>query len=148
MTLALTQEQRDFEASYADALELERDSFWTSATVAADYVEGQPTPKAKAAAVRGLAATGHCTRREIRIRVALALAFPADLQHADVSIPLFRACLAAAKRTGKPPAAILALALKENHHAKDVNGYGRRTTPGVPCVECGRPLPKRRAGRE
>src|SRR3990167_363628 len=114
----------DLVQRWCDALSTERESFWTAADVAA-YAVKHGTRKEQATAKRTLASAGHCTTAYVGQLARLSLAYGTESRHLDVAMALYRACLQAAKRTGKKPADVLEDALAKGWHAAEVNALGR-----------------------
>jgi hypothetical protein len=137
---------------FANALIAERDGMWTAADVAAYILQRCPTRQAKREALGALATVAHCTRGYIHVLVRLSRGFGTESRKPDVSLALYRACLGAAKRTGRTPADILEEALLSDWHAARVNQLG--TVPRAElvgegtCDGCGASVRVRMAGEQ
>lgn len=134
---------------WCDALSSERESFWTAADVAA-YAIRSGTRKEQAQAKRVLASAGHCTTAYVGQLARLSMAYGKELHLPDVAMALYRACLQAARRTGRKPADVLEDALAKGWHIAEVAALGRKPTATVgldaECTACGTHVRLRRPG--
>jgi hypothetical protein len=131
----------ELDGRFADALTQERDGFWTAADIVAFAVRDIRSPKERGKLFTHFASIGHCTTAWTRTLAALSAAYGTESRLPDVSRALYRACLLAAKRTERKAADVLADALKEGWHCKEVARLGtptqRQFTLSKDCEACG-----------
>ena len=127
-----------------------RECFWEEADVAGYVVRHGGTREERKILKGLLASHGHCGIAYIGQLARLSMAYGTESRYPDVAMILYRACLQAAKRTGRTPADVLEDALAKGWHAAEVAQLGRKpdATVGldVECPACGTQVRLRRPG--